>query len=121
MKCSPTSKIWNGGNVLDFLLGLTTALVFVCLVLLGVILLIVLKIMHGVQTVLDIAGAAHEDDDDAPVPQEQVNAPGSIPMPPSLRDRLLPPTSTPPDLSNGTFGGRRGWNPPSTDDDKPAA
>lgn len=103
--------------MIDFLLGLTTALLFVCVIVVGVILLLVLKIMHGVQTILDLSGASMEDDEPQPV-QEQVTAPGSVPMPPSLRDRLRPfPPST--DLTNGTFGGRKPWVPPS--DEPPAA
>ena len=103
--------------MIDFLLGLTTAIMFMCLIVLGVLLLLVLKIMHGVQAVLDLAGASVEEDEPQPA-QEQVTAPGAIPMPPSLRDRLRPlPPST--DLTNGTFGGRKPWTPPS--DEPPAA
>ena len=101
----------------DVLLGMGVAVLFICLLLLGVILLLLTKVMNGVQRILDFAGAS-EPEDDEPVEQEQVVAPGSVPMPPRLRDKLLPqPPST--DLTNGTFGGRKPWVPPS--DEPPAA
>ena len=102
---------------MEFLLGVLATLMLVCVGTLAIIMFLVVKIMHGVQTILDLSGATMDEDEPQPV-QEQVTAPGSIPMPPSLRDRLRPlPPST--DLTNGTFGGRKPWMPPS--DEPPAA
>ena len=99
--------------MLDFVMGMGAMVLLACAAGLTYLLVLVHKILEGVNSILDAIQWVSEEVD---TNEGNLHGPADVPTSPSLMDLLHRPPKD--DSGTGSFRGKQGWEPPPPPDEK---